>query len=341
MQKIIINNNKKTKIRLDKFLFIYLFKNKKFKSRQTIQNDIKKGKILLNNHRTKKNKIIKLNDKIKYYYKKKHSINKNNTPNYIYPNKKIQVNIHYEDDNILIINKNPGLIVHPGCGNYRNTLINWVKYYFYKNKINYNLDLNYLSNNRYGLLHRLDKNTSGLLIMAKNIKYFNSIKNQFLNKTIKKKYIALIWGIPKTKKNIIKNYIGRNKKNRIKMMVKNNKKDGKYSITQYKILKTFKFFSLIECTLETGRTHQIRVHMKYIGHPIFNDNLYGGNKIINNIIKHNYKKYVYTLFTIIKRHALHAYYLKYEDPITKNNKSFKAKLPKDIKNGIKFLNKNF
>ncbi|MDH3004637.1 MAG: RNA pseudouridine synthase, partial [Candidatus Shikimatogenerans sp. JK-2022] len=305
MYKHIIKTN--LKIRIDKYLSNFYFKTKI--SRRLIQIYINKGLILLNKKKIKKKIKIKINDIIIF---KKKILLKNNKNKMILPNNKLKVNIHYEDNNIIIINKNPGIVVHPGCGYYKNTVINWLKYYINKQKIKTNLNYN---NYRYGLLHRLDKNTSGLLMIAKNIKTYNSIKNQFFNKTIIKKYIALIWGIPKKKTNVIKNYIGRNKKKRIKMMVVNNKKDGKYSITKYKILKTFKYFSLIKCYLKTGRTHQIRVHLKYIGHPIFNDDLYGGNKNYINKKIINYKK-INKLFKILPRQALHAYYLSYKDPIT-------------------------
>ncbi|MDH3004297.1 MAG: RluA family pseudouridine synthase [Candidatus Shikimatogenerans sp. JK-2022] len=330
MEKNIYIKNIKKNIRIDKFLY-NLFKKKI--SRQNIQKNIYKGKILLNNKKIKKNKKLKNNDKIYFFHKKN---NKKNI-NYIYSNNKLDVKIHYEDNNIIIINKNPGLIVHPGHGNYKNTLINWLKFYI-NNKSNFN-NFNYLYY-RYGLLHRLDKNTSGLLMIAKNIKTYNYIKNQFLNKTIKKKYLALIWGTPKKEKDIIKNYIGRNKKNRIKMMVINNNKYGKYSITKYKILKNYKILSLIKCNLKTGRTHQIRVHLKYIGHPIFNDDLYGGNKIPNKYF-YRYRTNIKYIYKILPRHALHAYYLRYKDPITKKYKTFISKLPKDMYYTIKYLKKLF
>ncbi|WGH25248.1 MAG: RluA family pseudouridine synthase [Candidatus Shikimatogenerans bostrichidophilus] len=327
MKKNIYIKNKilSKKIRIDKYLYIFFFKKKI--SRNKIQIDIYNKNILLNDKTTKKNKILKNNDKITIIY--------NTNTKDIHSNNILNIKIHYEDKNIIVINKKPGQVVHPGYGNYNNTLINWLKYYINNQHI-YN-DFNYTSY-RYGLLHRLDKDTSGLLIIAKNIPTFYYIKKQFITKTIKKKYYALIWGIPKNKKDIIKNYIGRNKKNRIKMMVMNNnkKKYGKFSITKYIILKTFKIFSLIKCKLKTGRTHQIRVHFKYIGHPIFNDKLYGGNKIPKQYIK-KYKHNINYLFKILPRHALHAYYLSYKDPITKNYKTLISKLPKDMTNGIKYL----
>lgn len=327
MTKIIyINKGIENKIRIDKFLYNYF---KKKISRKKIQIFINKKYILLNNKTIKKNKKLKINDKITII---------NNLKNIKEDNKKLSninlnVKIHYEDNNVIVINKKPGQIVHHGYGNYNNTLIDWLK-------IKYKDIKNELSNYRYGLLHRLDKNTSGLLIIAKNIYTFKYINYQFLNQKIKKKYLALIWGIPKKKKSIIKNYIGRNKKKRIKMMVLNDKKYGKYSITKYKILKTFKILSLIKCKLKTGRTYQIRVHLNYIGHPIFNDNLYGGNKITNRYKYINkYKNSIKNLFKILPRHALHAYYLSYKDPISKKYKILISKLPKDITNAIKYLNK--
>ncbi|WOX79447.1 RluA family pseudouridine synthase [Candidatus Shikimatogenerans bostrichidophilus] len=337
-KKIYININKKifTKnIRIDKFLFNY-FKKKKI-SRKKIQNNIKIGNVLLNNNKIKKNNKLNINDKIIFIYKKDFFYK--NKKKFIYQNKKIKINIHYEDNDILIINKQPGLIVHPGHGNYKNTLINWLKYYYYKNNIN---QLNYF-NYRLGLLHRLDKNTSGLLIIAKNINSYNNLKLQFLNKTIKKQYIALVWGKPINNYYIINNYIGRNIKNRIKMKVYSNKKYGKLAITKYKIIKNYKFLTLIKCIIKTGRTHQIRVHLNYIGNPIFNDDIYGGNKILykfNNFYnKNKYTKTINNCFNILPRQALHAYYLKFKHPTTKKNIKFIIDIPNDIKNLINYLKK--
>ncbi|MDH3004765.1 MAG: RluA family pseudouridine synthase [Candidatus Shikimatogenerans sp. JK-2022] len=327
--KKIIHINKKINIRIDKYLYNYFFKKKI--SRVKIQKYINKGKILLNKKQIKKNKILKNENKIIIYLIKEKKRNK------IVYNSQLDIKIFYEDTNLIIINKKPGQIVHPGIGNYNNTIINWLKYYFKYKKLKNN-NLTY-KNYRYGLLHRLDKNTSGLLIIAKNIKSYNFLKLQFLNRTIKKKYIALIWGIPLKHKNIIKNYIGRNKKQRIKMAVMNkqNKKYGKYSITKYKVLKSFKFLSLIKCKIKTGRTHQIRVHFKYIGHPIFNDDLYGGNKINKKYVK--YKKTIIKLFKILPRQALHAYYLKYKDPSNNKYKTIISQLPFDMQKLINFFKK--
>ncbi|WGH25807.1 MAG: RluA family pseudouridine synthase [Candidatus Shikimatogenerans bostrichidophilus] len=333
--KNILNNY----YRIDKYLYYYFLLKKKNISRKKIQDNINNGNVLLNNKVIKKKKHIKINDKIIFIYKK--NFFKIKKKKYIYKNKNIILNIKYEDNDIIIINKQPGLTVHPGCGNYKNTLINGLKYYISLKKIKI---LNY-SKYRIGLLHRLDKDTSGLLIVAKNIKSFNILNEQFKKKKIIKKYLALVWGIPKKKKDIIKNYIGRNKKNRIKMTVlKNDIKNGKYSITKYKILKVFNYFSLIECNLKTGRTHQIRVHLKYIGNPIFNDKLYGGNKIkynyINRLYKKKYTNIIKYLFNVLPRQALHSYLLKFNHPITKKKITFISKLPKSFKKVIEYLKKN-
>ncbi|MDH3004879.1 MAG: RluA family pseudouridine synthase [Candidatus Shikimatogenerans sp. JK-2022] len=322
------------KKRLDKYLYYNFFKKKI--SRNKIQKYIKNGFILLNNKKIKKNKIFNKKDKINII-KKINFFEKKKTN--IFKNKNLNIKIHYENLNFLIINKEPGLVVHPGNGYYKNTLINWLKYYFFKKNI-----INILNYEKYkfGLLHRLDKETSGLLIIAKNIFFYKKLKKQFLKRIIKKKYLALIWGIPNKKKNIIKNNILRNPKNRIKMTVlkKQNLKFKKYSkfcITKYKVLKSYKILSLVECNLKTGRTHQIRVHFKYLGHPVFNDKLYGGNKIYNK----KYKNLILKLFKILPRQALHAYYLKFKDPKSNKKKKFITKLPEDIKNCINLLKKKF
>ncbi|BDT61620.1 MAG: hypothetical protein RDO_1480 [Flavobacteriales endosymbiont of Rhyzopertha dominica] len=329
INKIKINIKNNINIRIDKYLYIFF---KKKISRKKIQNNIINNNVLLNNKIIKCNKKIKINDKIIFIYNNQ-LLNNNN--NIITENKNIKINIHYEDKYIIIINKQPGLIVHPGYGNYNNTLINWLKYYI--NIKNINNNLNY-TDNKLGLLHRLDKNTSGLLIIAKNLKIYNNIKKQFINKIIIKKYLALVWGIPKYNTLTIKNYIGRNIKNRKIMKVYLNKKYGKYSITKYKIIKKFKYFSLLKCYLKTGRTHQIRIHLNYIGNTIFNDDIYGGNKIKNNLNFNKINKNILNkCFKILPRLALHAYYLKFYHPIFKKNKKFIIKLPNDIKKLIKFI----
>ncbi|WGH26696.1 MAG: RluA family pseudouridine synthase [Candidatus Shikimatogenerans bostrichidophilus] len=326
IKKLIFIKKKKIKNkRIDKFLFFFL---KKKISRKKIQKNIFKKKILLNKKNiNKKNKKIKLNDKIVIFIFKKKKKK-------IIENKNIKINIIYEDNYLLIINKQPGLVVHPGYGNYNNTLINWLKFYFKKKK---KKKLNY-SNYRFGLLHRLDKDTSGLLLIAKTKHSFINIKNQFLNKTIKKKYLTLIWGKPFKKKDVIKNYIGRDLNNRIKMKVYNNKKYGKFSVTKYKIIKNYKFLTLVKCIIKTGRTHQIRVHFNSIGHSIFNDKIYGGNKIKIFNKKKNKKK-ILKCFKILPRLALHSYYLKFNHPINNKKIIFSIKLPNDIKNLIKYIKK--
>ncbi|WGH27223.1 MAG: RNA pseudouridine synthase [Candidatus Shikimatogenerans bostrichidophilus] len=173
-------------------------------------------------------------------------------------------------------------------------------------------------------------------MIAKNIKSYNNIKKQFIERKIKKKYLALVWGKPKKKNDKIINYIGRNLKNRIKMQIFNNKKYGKLSITKYKILKIFNYFTLIICNIKTGRTHQIRVHLNYIGNPIFNDKIYGGNKNIN-FLKNNK---INNCFNILKRQALHSFYIKFKHPKTKKKIKFIKKIPKDFSKLINYLKKN-
>ncbi|MDH3003751.1 MAG: RluA family pseudouridine synthase [Candidatus Shikimatogenerans sp. JK-2022] len=307
----------KDKIRIDKFL--YFFFKKKNISRKKIQNNIKLGNVLVNKLKIKKKKKINNNDIIYFFYKKNFFKKKKNK---IFKNKNIKIKIIYEDKNLILINKQSGLIVQPGYGNYKNTLINWLKFY------NNNLNINY----RYGLLHRIDKYTTGLLIIAKNIYSFNYIKKQFIKKKIIKKYIVLVWGKLKKNKFILYDYISKNFKKQIKMKITKNKKYGKLAITKIKIIKKFKYFTLIKCNIITGRTHQIRVQLYNLGYPVFNDILYKKKIIINNI-------YIKKCFSLLKRQALHSYFLKFKHPTYKKKIKFIIKIPKDFKKIINFIKK--
>jgi 23S rRNA pseudouridine1911/1915/1917 synthase len=242
---------------------------------------------------------------------------------------KIQLNIIYEDADILILNKPSGLVVHPGNGNTNNTLLNGVKYYFDYKKIKISSD-NKEFHNRLGLVHRLDKNTSGLILLAKNYSSYIFLKNQFIHRKVKKKYLAIIWGVLHRSKGIINDNIGRSFSNRLKMQTFIRHTYGKTAITKYVVLLNLLYFSFIKCDLYTGRTHQIRIHLKSLGHPIFNDCLYGGNKILFN--KSFLRKKINYFFRLlpVNRHCLHACYLEFIHPTSNKTMIFKSKLPKDI-----------
>jgi 23S rRNA pseudouridine1911/1915/1917 synthase len=227
-----------------------------------------------------------------------------------------------------VINKPAGMVVHPGHGNYSGTLINALIYHFE------NLPKN--SSNRPGLVHRLDKDTSGLLVIAKNDESMFHLSNQFAEKTSKREYVALVWGSVKDDSGKIDNYIGRNPKNRLQNIVLDDDKieNGKRAITNYEVLSRLNYVSLVKCTLETGRTHQIRVHMKHIGHTLFNDERYGGDSILKGTTFTKYKQFVENCFKLLPRQALHAKTLGFIHPKTGKFMQFDSDLPNDLQSCI-------
>ena len=231
--------------------------------------------------------------------------------------------ILYEDDDLIVVNKKAGMVVHPGHGNYSGTLINGLLYHFEKLPLN--------SSNRPGLVHRIDKDTSGLLVIAKTDKSMVDLSKQFLYKTSSRKYIALVWGDVKEDQATIEEHIGRHPQNRLQMTVFPEASSGKMAITHYRVIERFGYVTLIECRLETGRTHQIRVHMKYIGHTLFNDSRYGGDNILKGTTFTKYKQFVQNCFALLPRQALHAKTLGFEHPSQKKWMDFDAPLPEDMK----------
>ena len=236
----------------------------------------------------------------------------------------IPLNIFYEDDDLLIINKPPGLVVHPGHGNYTGTLVNAIAYHL-RDMQNFDAD-----DPRLGLVHRIDKDTSGLLIVAKNPYVKTYLAKQFLNKTIKREYVALVWGSLENNDGIIKENIGRDLKNRLLMRVFPTEEHGKPAVTHYNIVERLGYVTLINCQLETGRTHQIRVHMKHIGHTLFNDERYGGNKILRGKNTTKYKQFVRKCFEKCPRQCLHAQTLGFKHPTTEKEMMFTSELPDDM-----------
>jgi len=300
-------------LRIDKYLMNFV----ENATRTKIQAAAKKGSIQVNGLVVKSNYKVKPEDQIKVLFEYPPHENELIA-------EKINIDIVFEDDDLVVINKPAGMVVHPGHGNYSGTLINGLIYHFK------NLPKN--SSNRPGLVHRLDKDTSGLLVVAKNDVAMVHLSNQFANKRSKREYIAMVWGNVKEDIGRIDNYIGRNPKNRLQNIVLEEDKIslGKRAITNYEVLSRLNYVSLVKCILETGRTHQIRVHMKYLGHTLFNDERYGGNMILKGTTFTKYKQFVDNCFKILPRQALHAKTLGFTHPKSGKFLEFDSKLPNDF-----------
>lgn len=301
-------------MRIDKYLVNYIENSTRNKVQQTIKAD----NVLVNNSPVKSNYKVKPNDIISVvlaHPPRETSIIPQNIP----------LNIVYEDEDLLVVNKEAGMVVHPGFGNFEGTLINALAYHFNQ--------LPYFQNDldkRPGLVHRIDKDTSGLLVIAKNEFAMNFLAKQFFNKTTQRVYHALVWGNFEEDEGTITGHIGRDIKDRMQMSVFPDGTHGKHAVTHYKVLERFRYVTLIECTLETGRTHQIRAHMKYIGHILFNDARYGGNQVLKGTTFSKYKQFVENCFQIIPRQALHAKTLGFIHPTTKKEMFFEVDLPEDM-----------
>jgi 23S rRNA pseudouridine1911/1915/1917 synthase len=241
----------------------------------------------------------------------------------------IPLNIVYEDDDVIVVDKEAGMVVHPGHGNYNGTLVNALLCHLEKQGKHALIE----DDETGGLLvHRIDKNTSGLLVVAKNLEANAKLAKQFFYHTTKRKYIALVWGSFDEKEGTVDTYLGRSLQDRMKMTVFDTNENGnaKHAITHYKVIEEFGYVSLIECRLETGRTHQIRVHMEHIGHPLFNDERYGGNRILRGTTFSKYRQFVENCFAILPRQALHAALLGFRHPTTGQDMLFESKLPDDM-----------
>lgn len=236
----------------------------------------------------------------------------------------IPLDIVYEDDDLMVVNKPAGMVVHPGHGNYTGTLVNAIAYHLkYENGMD-------MTDPRLGLVHRIDKDTSGLILIAKTEDAKTNLSMQFFNRTTKRRYIALVWGNVYENEGTIEGNIGRHLKNRLLMNVFEDGSFGKPAITHYKVLERLGYVTLVECVLETGRTHQIRVHMKHIGHTLFNDERYGGNDVLRGTQFAKYKQFVYNCFAMCPRQCLHAQSLGFIHPRTKEEMLFESDLPEDI-----------
>lgn len=237
----------------------------------------------------------------------------------------IPLNIIYEDEELLLVNKPAGMVVHPAYGNYTGTLVNALTFYLQ------NLPTHRNGAIRPGLVHRIDKDTSGLLVIAKTDWAMTFLARQFFDHSIERTYYALVWGIPKETKGTITGHVGRSVKDRRVMSVYPDGSSGKHAVTHYEVVKTYQYVSLLKCNLETGRSHQIRAHMKYLGHPLFSDAVYGGDKIIKGQNTGSYKSFIENAFKLMPRQALHAQSLGFIHPTTKEFMQFTSELPDDFK----------
>jgi len=300
-------------LRIDKFLVNKLENI----SRSRIQSAAAAGNILVNTTAVKPNYKVKAGDTI--------SIVLPHPPREIeLISQDIPLNIVYEDDDLLIVNKEPGMVVHPAYGNYTGTLVNALMHHLKDNPLFSSGEL------RPGLVHRIDKDTSGLLVIAKNEYSMNFLARQFFEKTSKRTYQAIVWGNLEEDTGTIDAALGRNPKDRKRMAVLNNPEEGKHAVTHYKVLERFGYVNLVECKLETGRTHQIRVHFQHINHPLFNDPEYGGNRILRGTTYSKYKQFIQNCFEILPRQALHAKTLGFVHPASKEEMIFDSELPEDM-----------
>ena len=299
-------------LRVDKFLLNFV----EFATRNKIQQSIKAGNVRVNDAVVKSSHKVKGNDVVTIvlsYPKEKHELIPQDIP----------LNITYEDDEMLIVNKEAGMVVHPGFGNYDGTLVNALAFHFQ------NLP-NMGEEDRPGLVHRIDKNTSGILVVAKSERAMTVLARKFADRDLNRKYIALVWGDVKEDEGTITGNIGRSLKNRKVMDVFSDGEYGKHAVSHYKVLERFGYTTLIECKLETGRTHQIRAHFKFIGHPLFNDEEYGGDAILKGTTFTKYKQFVNNCFKICPRQALHAKSLGFTHPTTNKEVFFDSELAEDM-----------
>ena len=299
-------------IRIDKFLMARI----ENATRSKVQQAIEAEAVLVNGGVTKASYLIKPLDLITV------SLPEPPRDDVVVP-ENIPLNIVYEDDELLVVNKNAGMVVHPAYNNWSGTLVNALAYHFE------NLPTTRNGVGRPGLVHRIDKDTSGLLVIAKTEIAMAHLAKQFYDHSIERTYIAMVWGVPPESGTINAN-LGRSLKDRKVTTVYEDETIGKHAITHYKLLKDYGYVSLIQCNLETGRTHQIRAHMKYLGHPLFNDVTYGGDKIHKGTTFTKYRQFIDNCFGIMPRQALHAKSLGFIHPKTKKHMQFEAPLPPDF-----------
>ncbi len=300
-------------LRLDKYLAIKMQNS----SRSKIQAAADEGMLLVNGVSQKASYKIRPGDVVQIVMSRPKFRNE-------IISEDIPLDIVYEDDDLLLVNKAAGMVVHPGHGNYRGTLVNALTHHLK------GLDLIEDSDMRAGLVHRIDKNTSGLLVVAKSESVHAHLAKQFFDHTTRRRYVALVWGNIAEDEGTITGNIGRSPKDRLKMHVFEDGSDGKHAVTHFRVLQRFGYVTLVECRLETGRTHQIRIHMAWQGHPLFNDERYGGDKIIKGTTFSKYKQFIENCFSKMPRHALHAQSLGFEHPTTHEQMDFESPIPDDF-----------
>ncbi len=302
-------------LRIDKFLMARVEGATRNKIQQAIENEM----VLVNEAPIKNNYKIKAGDKIIIFD------SRNPETSEIVP-QNIPLEIVYEDDDLFVINKPVGMVAHPGSGNPDQTLLNAAAFHLKQQFPD--LDDSVLP--RYGLVHRIDKNTSGLMVMAKTKKAMSDLAKQFFDHTVHRRYVALVWGNFDEEDGTIVAHVGRHQRFRKLFTAYPEGDHGKDATTHYKVLERFNYVTLVECRLETGRTHQIRVHMQYIGHPLFSDDFYGGDRIVKGTVYTKYKQFVDNCFSICSRQALHAKELGFIHPTTKEKMIFTSNLPDDM-----------
>ena len=300
-------------LRVDKFLMNFIENS----TRNKIQQAVKAGNVLVNQAVVKANYKVKPKDVVRVVLA--HPPHEN-----LLVAEDIPLDIVHEDESVIVVNKAAGMVVHPGHGNYSGTLVNGLIYHFEHLPKN--------GSDRPGLVHRIDKDTSGLLVVAKTEFAMANLAKQFYDRTTERLYLALVWGSVEEDEGTITGNVGRSLKNRLQMSVFPDGDFGKHAVTHYKVLERFSYVTLVECKLETGRTHQIRAHFRYLGHPLFNDERYGGNRVLKGTTYTKYKQFVDNCFKILPRQALHAKTLGFVHPESKEQLFFNSELPDDMRN---------
>lgn len=306
-------------LRIDKFLMNRI----EGATRNKLQQALNAGLVTVNGKEVKPNFKVKALDEI-IVYSDTSAADTDIVP------EPMDLNIMFEDTDLMVINKPAGMVVHPGSGNYSGTLLNGVAWYLKQNDPAVSEE----SLPRFGLVHRIDKNTSGLLVLAKTHQAMSRLAKQFYDHTVKREYVALVWGDLREDRGTIIAHVGRNQRYRKLFEAYPDGEHGKEAITHYEVMERFGYTTLVRCVLETGRTHQIRVHMKYLGHPLFNDDTYGGDKIVKGTVYARYRQFVENCFALCPRHALHARTLGFVHPQSGKEMFFEAAVPTDMERVI-------